>query len=80
MKEIDKYAESVAKVMDENWEKDYYMTLFPLPGEYYHDRKILCSSKLPINGVHGGCEANGGCSCGKDLSAIEQISKDLINV
>ncbi|OGI20989.1 MAG: hypothetical protein A2287_03480 [Candidatus Melainabacteria bacterium RIFOXYA12_FULL_32_12] len=80
MQEIDKYAESVAKVMDENWAKDYYMTLFPLPGEYYHDRKILCSSKVPVGGAHGGCEANGGCKCGKDLSAIEQISKDLINV
>jgi len=80
MEKIDKYAEEVASVMDENWEKDYFMTLFPLPGEYYHDRKILCSSNIPQGGMHGGCEANGGCTCGKDLSAIEQISKELVEV
>ncbi|MFH0701924.1 MAG: SPASM domain-containing protein, partial [bacterium] len=80
MEQIDQYAEEVAEIMDENWKNDYYMTLFPLPGEYYHDRKILCSSKVPVGGCHGGCEANGGCKCGKDLSAIEDISKELMNV
>ncbi len=72
MEEIDKYSQEVARVMDKNWADDYYMTLFPLSGEYYHDRKILCSSKVPVDGIHGGCEKAGGCNCGKDLSAIQK--------
>ena len=80
MCQIDDYAKDVAKLMDENWKNDYFMTLFPLPGEYYHDRKILCSSKIPVGGVHGGCESNGGCKCGKDLSALEEISKELVKI
>lgn len=78
MEEIDRYAAEVKEVMDINWEKDYFMTLFPLVGEYYHDRKILCSSNVPKGGVHGGCEAAGGCTCGKDLSAIEERAKELV--
>ncbi|OGI00819.1 MAG: hypothetical protein A2Y25_05715 [Candidatus Melainabacteria bacterium GWF2_37_15] len=77
MEKIDKYSHDVAQVMDKNWTMDYYMTLFPLPGEYYHDRQELCSSKIPVGGVHGGCEAAGGCACGKDLSALEKISKEV---
>jgi MoaA/NifB/PqqE/SkfB family radical SAM enzyme len=79
MCQIDEYSKEVAEIMDKNWENDYYMTIFPLPGEYYHDRKILCSSKVPIGGIHGGCEMHGGCNCGKDLSALENISKELAN-
>lgn len=77
MAKIDEYADEVAQVMDKNWADDYYMTLFPLPGEYYHDRKILCSSKVPSGGIHGGCEANGGCSCGKDLTALQKNVEDV---
>ena len=80
MEQIDDYSREVAEIMDQNWIDDYYMTLFPLPGEYYHDRKILCSSKTPVSGIHGGCEKNGGCNCGKDLTAIQQNGKELINV
>lgn len=80
MEQIDHYSRDVAELMDENWKKDYYMTLFPLPGEYYHDRQILCSSKIPESGKHGACEARGGCNCGKDLSAVEEIAKELTNV
>jgi len=77
MEQIDKYSADVAKIMDKNWQDDYYMTLFPLPGEYYHDRKILCSSKVPQGGVHGGCESHGGCNCGKDLTALQQNVEDV---
>ena len=75
IEQVDKYAAEVKEVMDKNWADDYYMTLFPLEGEYYHDRKILCSSKVPVGGVHGGCEKAGGCNCGKDLSALEKNRK-----
>lgn len=77
MQKVDEYAGEVARVMDKNWADDYYMTLFPLPGEYYHDRKILCSSKIPVGGVHGGCEMNGGCYCGKDLTALQKNVEDV---
>ncbi len=77
MEQIDNYSAEVKEIMDEAWKNDYYMTLFPLPGEYYHDRKIFCSSKIPHGGAHGGCEHNGGCSCGKDLSALDKISKEI---
>jgi MoaA/NifB/PqqE/SkfB family radical SAM enzyme len=79
MEQIDKYSEEVAEIMDENWKNDYYMTLFPLPGEYYHDRKVLCSSNVPPGGVHGGCESQGCCSCGKDLSALDNFERDISN-
>ncbi|MEI7474206.1 MAG: radical SAM protein [bacterium] len=78
MEKIDEYAAEVKELMDDNWQKDYYMTLFPLPGEYYHDRQILCSSKVPQGGVHGGCESHGGCSCGKDLSAMQKIAEEAV--
>lgn len=77
MEKIDQYSDEVAEIMDENWKNDYYMTLFPLPGEYYHDRKILCSSNVPVDGVHGGCEHNGGCHCGKDLTAVDEITDEV---
>lgn len=73
---IDKYSEEVAEIMDENWENDYYMTLFPLPGEYYHDRKNLCSADVPAGGKHGGCdEQEGGCSCGKNIAHLAKNSE-----
>lgn len=78
MEQIDRYAEEVKEVTNKNWAMDYYMTLFPLPGEYYHDRIKLCSSQLPENGIHGGCEDAGGCKCTKDLSALEKISEEVI--
>ncbi len=77
MEQIDEYAEEVAKISDESWKNDYYMTLFPLPGEYYHDRNVLCSSKTPHGGVHGGCESQGCCGCGKDLSAVEKLNEEI---
>ncbi len=77
MQEVDAYSHEVKEVMDKNWAMDYYMTMFPLPGEYYHDRKVLCSSKVPEGGVHGGCEKAGGCKCGKDFSALEKISEEI---
>jgi MoaA/NifB/PqqE/SkfB family radical SAM enzyme len=77
---IDKYSEDVARIMDENWTKDYFMTLFPLPGEWYHDRKVLCSSKEPHGKKHGGCgELENGCTCGKDLSSLEKLSADPVD-
>lgn len=57
--------------MDKEWENNFYMTIFPLEGEYYHDREILCSSKIPQRGIHGSCEIAGGCSCGKDSTPIK---------
>lgn len=78
MEKIDEYSREVAELMDHNWSLDYYMTLYPLPGEYYHDRKVLCSSEVPTGGMHGGCEAAGGCKCKKDLSAVEKISEDYV--
>lgn len=72
---IEKYSEDVKRIMDKNWTQDYFMTLFPLPGEYYHDRKVLCSAKKPPNGKHGACEEiEGGCQCGKDTSALQNLS------
>lgn len=64
---IDEYSCRVKEIMDKDWENDFYMTLFPLEGEYYHDREILCSRKVPKGGVHGGCEMAGGCTCGKEV-------------
>ncbi len=77
MSQIDEYAEKVEKITNESWENDYYMTLFPLPGEYYHDRNVLCSSKTPHGGIHGGCETAGCCSCGKDLSAVKKLNDEI---
>lgn len=72
---IDHYSEEVSRIMDKNWTGDYFMTLFPLPGEYYHDRKVLCSAKKPFGNKHGGCEEKpGGCNCGKDVSHLDKIS------
>ncbi|HSA06652.1 MAG TPA: radical SAM protein [Candidatus Gastranaerophilales bacterium] len=78
IEQIDKYSEEVKELMDKNWAMDYYMTMFPLPGEYYHDRIKLCSSEIPVGGIHGGCEKAGGCKCDKDLSALEKISEELM--
>ncbi|MCK5177319.1 MAG: hypothetical protein KAQ92_06335, partial [Candidatus Aenigmarchaeota archaeon] len=74
IEEINKYSAEVKEIMDEEWKNDFYMTIFPLEGEYYHDRNILCSSKFPQNGVHGGCEKAGGCKCGKNLSFVKKNS------
>lgn len=68
---IDEYSANVKEIMDKNWDKDFYMTLFPLVGEYYHDRKILCSTVKPPGGKHGACEEAGVCNCGKDTSALD---------
>lgn len=76
MSKIDEYSAEVKEIMDKEWERDFYMTLFPLEGEYYHDREILCSTKIPKGGVHGGCEAAGGCTCGK--GDLQEAEKELI--
>ena len=78
MKKIDCYSCDVKKIMDEEWANDFYMTIFPLEGEYYHDREILCSRQVPQGGVHGGCEKAGGCHCGKDISHLkDEEQKEL---
>ena len=78
MKKIDCYSCNVKEIMDEEWANDFYMTIFPLEGEYYHDREILCSRQVPQGGVHGGCEKAGGCHCGKDISHLkDEEQKEL---
>lgn len=77
---IDEYSCNVKEIMDEEWAKDYYMTLFPLEGEYYHDREVFCSKKLPQGGVHGGCELAGGCHCGKDTDELNTEAKEKLSV
>ncbi|MFA6989039.1 MAG: radical SAM protein [Candidatus Gastranaerophilaceae bacterium] len=77
IRKIDEYSCNVKEIMDKEWENDFYMTIFPLEGEYYHDREILCSSKIPQGGVHGGCEKAGFCNCGKDLSAIKNNGRNV---
>lgn len=80
VEQIDQYAHDVKEIMDKNWNDDYYMTLFPLPGEYYHDRKVLCSATIPHDGRHGGCEElDGGCTCGKDTSALDKLSTEPVD-
>ncbi len=75
--EIDKYSAEVKELMDKNWAMDYYMTMFPLPGEYYHNRQTLCSSRIPANGIHGGCEKEGICNCGKDFTALKKNFEEI---
>lgn len=56
---IDNYSSEVKEIMDDAWENNMYMTIFPLEGEYYQDRDNFCSKEKPEK-----C-CCGNCTCGK---------------
>ena len=46
---IDEYSKEVKEILDEDWNNNHWMTIFPLYGEYYIDRNKFCSSEPPCH-------------------------------
>ena len=69
--------QKLEKLLDEKWEQGLFMTAMPLEGEYYHDRHALCSTEVPVGGVHGGCEKAGGCNCKRDPNILKEYVAEL---
>jgi len=75
--QIDCYSAQVKEQMDIKWEQGLFMTAMPLEGEYYHDRYALCSTEIPVGGVHGGCEKAGGCKCSRNPELLKNYVAEL---